>query len=104
MGEISSAKPKKPPELFKEWDALISTIAMQARRRTRVFYRRLKSAFAIPRGQPSYPIPSRKIRRILQEPPIWSDTHAFQDTERQARRPDPPPHTLTAPRLLQGPT
>ena len=91
MGKICSAKPKRPPEQVKEWDTLISTRAMQARRRTKVFYRRLKSAFAIPRGQPSYPVPSRKIRRILQEPPIWSDTHAFRDTERQARPPDPPP-------------
>ena len=88
MESICNEKPKKNPEKLEEWDTLIGNIAMQARRRTKVFYGRLKSAFAIPRGQPSYPVPARKVRRILQEPPAWSSQHAFRHTQRQERQPD----------------
>ena len=91
MQNISDSKPKTPPERFKEWDALISAIASQARKRTKTFYRRLKSAFAIPRGQPAYPVPARKIRRILHEAPIFSESKAFRHTQQQTQHPDPPP-------------
>ena len=37
MQDISDSKPKKKPEKFREWDALISAIAAQARKRTKSF-------------------------------------------------------------------
>ena len=104
LKDIDEARPKRPPTQVQTFDQIVKTIATQARRRTKVFYRRLKHAFAMPRRPPAYPVPTRRIRRILQEPPIFSHMDALPKRAHQTRKPDPPPPSINTLReLSKGP-
>ena len=61
--------------------------AKQAKRRSKVFYRRVKNTLLTPPLQSTLPTPTRKIQRILQRNTPWSST-ALDLVPQQSALPD----------------
>ena len=78
---------------------LIRQLARQAKRRSKVFYRRVKHTLLSPPAQSTLLHPRRKIQRILQRNTPWS-THALSHIPQRPRLQDVPPPTLAALREL----
>ena len=68
MRTVDSAKPTpqtKPSEV-SDWHQVVKQLTRQAKRRSKVFYRRIKHTLLTPPAPSTLPVPSRKIQRILQ--------------------------------------
>ena len=85
---------KQPIEMrptdVTDWAQVVRQLARQAKRRSIIFFRRVKHTLLTPPGRSTLPAPTRKIQRILQRNTPWS-TRALDLVPPQPITPDPPP-------------
>ena len=95
MREINASKPPPAPPADdpSDWSSVVRQLARQAKRRSKVFYRRIKHTLLAPPSQSTLPTPTRKIQRILQRNTPWS-SNALEHVPLHQRLPDVPPPTL----------
>ena len=93
MRPVTSAKPtpQTKPSDVSDWHQVVKQLTRQAKRRSKVFYRRIKHTLLTLRAPFTLPVPSRKIQRILQRNVPWSALAAGLITARPLLH-DPPPH------------
>ena len=74
MRTVNSAKP--PPQTkssdISDWHQIVKQLTCQAKRRSKVFYRRIKHTLLTPPAPSTLPVPSQKMQRILQRNSPWS--------------------------------
>ena len=92
MRTVNSAKPALQTNStdISDWHQVVKQLTRQAKRRSKVFYRRIKHTLLTPPAPSTLPVPSRKIQRILQRNSPWS-AHASELITPQPLLPDPPP-------------
>ena len=98
MRETNEQKGHQPSPATdpSDWSAVVKQLARQAKRRSKVFYRRVKHSLLTPPAQSTLPVPTRKIQRILQRNTPWC-RDALDIIHPQPRVPDvPPPHLRCA--------
>ena len=99
MTQVNTSKPNNPlpPVDVSDWAQLVKQLARQAKRRSKVFYRRVKHTLLSPPVPSTLPAPSRKIQRILQRHNPWS-ANAPQHIPQSPSLPDvaPPKSTRIA--------
>ena len=95
MREINASKPlpPRPADDPSDWSSVVRQLARQAKRRSKVFYRRIKHTLLAPQSQSTLPTPTRKIQRILQRNTPWS-SNAMDHVPLNQSLPDVPPPTL----------
>ena len=101
MRTVNSAKPTpmtKPSDV-SDWHQVVKQLTRQAKRRSKVFYRRIKHTLLTPPAPSTLPVPSRKIQRILQRNAPWS-AHAAGLITPQPLLHDPPPPSMAQLRAL----
>ena len=93
---VNDSKPDTPhwPHDVTDWASLVCQLAKQAKRRSKVFYCRIKHTLLTPPAQSSLPVPSRKIQRILQRNTPWS-ADAAHIIPQHPQLGDPPPQCLS---------
>ena len=76
MREVNEQKPPPPRTNtdVTDWSTVVRQLAKQAKRRSKVCYRRCKNTLLTPPSQSTLPTPTRKIKRILQRNTPWSST------------------------------
>ena len=101
MREVNASKALITPvtEDPSDWASVIRQLAKQAKRRSKVFYRRVKHTLLSPPAQSTLPTPTRKIQRIFQRNTPWS-AHALSHVPQRPRHQDVPPPTKAALREL----
>ena len=101
MREVNASKAPITPvtEDPSDWASVIRQLAKQAKRRSKVFYRRVKHTLLSPPAKSTLPTPTRKIQRILQRNTPWS-AHALSHVSQRPRHQDVPPPTQAALREL----
>ena len=74
MRTVNSAKPTPHtrPSDVSDWHQVVKQLTRQAKRRSKVFYRRIKYTLVKPPAPSTLPVPSQKIQRILQRNSPWS--------------------------------
>ena len=100
MGEIngsrdSSACLSSPTP----WEETVKLLLRHARKRTKVFYRRIKAAYFVPPPPSILPPPNRAIQGILQSSRSF-DPKVFHSLPDAPTRPNPPPPTQEELRFL----
>ena len=94
MRQVNSAKtPLATPSTdASDWSQVVKQLARQAKRRSKIFFRRVKHTLLTPPAPSTLPVPNRKIQRILQRNSPWSASA----TDLIPRHPElddvPPPH------------
>ena len=80
--------------------ALVKQLAKKAKRRSKIFYRRVTHALLTPPTPSMLPVPSQKIQRILQRNNPWSNDAIdhIPQSPTMADVPPPPPQRPRAPR------
>ena len=101
MHTVNEAKPDPPRSScdISDWTSVVRQLAKQAKRRSKIFYRRVKHTLLSPPAQSTLPVPSRKIQGILQRNNPWS-TEAGQHIPQYPQLDNPPPPTYDALRTL----
>ena len=100
MQRVKDSKPDAPHQAhdITDWASLVRQLAKQAKRRSKVFYRRIKHTLLTPPAQSSLLVPSRKIQRILQRNTWWSaDAALIIPQHPQIGDPPPPKSQIYAP-------
>ena len=95
----SRAPTREPDPCNTDWASVVKQLAKQAKRRSKLFYRRVKHSLLSPPAQSTLPVATRKIQRILQRNTPWSEDAASL-IRRVERLHDPPPPTLPELRSL----
>ena len=96
MQRVNDAKPDAPQQAhdITDWASRVRQLAKQGKRRSKVFYRRIKHTLLGPPAQSSLPVPSRKIQRILQHNTPWSaDAALIIPQHPELGDPPPPPES-----------
>ena len=95
MTQVNTSKPNnpRPPVRISDWAQVINQLARQAKRRSKVFYRRVKHTLLSPPVPSTLPVRSRKIQRILQRNNPWSD-NTPQYIPQSPSLPDVPPPSV----------
>jgi ribonuclease HI len=93
-----SPMPHLPPSTCS-WESTVKALLQKARQRTKIFFRRVKSSLLQPSITPMFPVPSRKIQRILQTDNRYSP-RIFASIDRQPRSPNPHPPSMEDIRAL----
>ena len=77
MRTVNSAEPAPQTKSsdVSDWHEVVKQLTCQAKRRSKVFYRRIKHTLLTRLAPSTVPVPSRKIQRNLQRTSTWS-THA----------------------------
>ena len=106
MRTVNSAKPtpQTKPSDVSDWHQVVKQLTRQAKRRSKVFYRRIKHTLLTPPAPSTLPVPSRKIQRILQRNSPWSARAAGLITPQPLLHDPPPPlsgGTARAGKVLQ---
>ena len=101
MNTVNEAKPDPSRSSCDITDctSVVPQLAKQAKRRSKIFYRRDKHTLLSPPAQSTSPVPSRKIQRILQRNNPWS-TEAGQHIPQYPQLDNPAPPTYDALRTL----
>ena len=101
MRTVNSAKPALQTNStdISDWHQVVKQLTRQAKRRSKVFYRRIKHTLLTPPAPSTLPVPSRKIQRILQRNSPWS-ARASELITPQPLLPDPPPPSVEELRIL----
>ena len=86
----SRAPTREPDPPVTDWASVVKQPAKQAKRRSKLFYRRVKHSLLSPPAESTLPVPTRKIQRILQRNTPWSED-ATSLIRRVERLHDPPP-------------
>ena len=93
MHDTNSKKkelPKKDIDVT-DWSNVVRQLAKQAKRRSKVFYRRVKHTLLTPPSPSTLPNPTRKIQRILQRNNPWyARALAYIPNSPRLCDPDPP--------------
>ena len=89
----------RAPTREPDWASVVKQLAKQAKRRSKLFYRRVKDSVLSPPAQSTLPVPTGKIQRILQRNTPWSEDAASL-IRRVERLHYPPPPTLPELRSL----
>ena len=89
----SRAPTQEPDPSVTDWASVVKQLAKQAKRCSKLFYRRVKHSFLSPPAQSTLPVPTRKVQRILQRNTLWSEDAASL-VRRVERLQEPPPATL----------
>ena len=93
----SRAPTREPDPCKTDWSSVVKQLAKQAKRRSKLFYRRVQHSLLSPPAKSTLPVPTRKIQRIRQRNTPWSEDAASL-IRRVERLHDPPPtHTTRAP-------
>ena len=94
MQRVNDPTPDAPHQAhdIMDWASLVRQLAKQAKRRSKVFYRRIKHTLLTPPAQSSLPVLSRKIQRILQRNTPWSADAALIIPQ-HPQLGDPPPQS-----------
>ena len=68
INTVNEAKPDPPRSScdITDWTSVVRQLAKQAKRRSKIFYRRVKHTLLSPPAKSTLPVPSRKLQRILQ--------------------------------------
>ena len=92
MTQVNTSKLNnpRPPVDVSDWAQVVIQLARQAKRRSKIFYRRIKHTLLSPPVPSILPVPSRKIQRILQGNNPWS-ANAPQYIPRSPSLPDVAP-------------
>ena len=92
MNTVNEAKPDPPRSScdITDWTSVVRQLAKQAKRCSKIFYRRVKHTLLSPPAQSTLPVPSRKIQRILQRNNPWS-IEASQHIPQYPQLDYPPP-------------
>ena len=74
MQRVNDSKPDAPHQAHAITDSasLVRQLTKQAKRRSKVFSCRIKHTLLTPPAQSSLPVPSYRIKRILQRNTPWS--------------------------------
>ena len=101
MNTVNEAKPDPPRSScdITDWTSVVRQLGMQAKRRSKIFYRRVKDTLLSPPARSTLPVPSPKIQRILQRNNPWS-TEAGQHIPQYPQLDNLPPLTYDALRTL----
>ena len=101
MREVNEEKKEVPKNKIDvtDWSDVVRQLAKQAKRRSKLFYRRVKHTLLTPPTPSTLPTPTRKIQRILQRNNPWS-ARALDWVNVQPRLDDLPPPTVTELRSL----
>lgn len=88
--QVNDARyPRKTPEgTSRDWIHMVRMLQKQCRKRSKLFYRRLKSTLLIPQYPPLLPIPGKQIQEILQQQTLWNLT-AVDHNPKQETQPEP---------------
>ena len=89
----------RPAGNSSSWEDTVRSLLRQARRRTKLFFRRIKSAYFVPPVPSILPCPRREIQRQLQQNRPF-DRSIFDSIPVNAPQPNPTPPTLTQLRHL----
>ena len=94
MRAVNATKAPPAPKAtdISDWHQVVKQLTRQAKRRSKVFYRRIKHTLLTPPAPSTLPVPSRKIQRILQRNSPWSARAAEIITPRPVMDDPPPPH------------
>ena len=101
MREVNEEKKEVPKNKIDvtDWSDVVRQPAKQAKRRSKVFYRRVKHTLLTPPTPSTLRTPTRKIQRILQRNNPWS-ARALDWINVRPRLDDLPPPTVTELRSL----
>ena len=102
MRTVNSPKPTpqtKPSDVC-DWHQVVKQLTRQAKRRSKVFYRRIKHTLLTPPAPSTLPVPSCKIQRILQRNSPWSARAAGVSTPQPLLHDPPPPPSVAELRAL----
>ena len=94
MRQVNSAKtPLATPSTdASDWSQVVKQLARQAKRRSEIFFRRVKHTLLTPPAPSTLPVPNRKIQRILQRDFPWSASAADLIPRHPGLDDVPPPH------------
>ena len=95
----SHAPTREPDPCNTDWASVVKQLAKQAKRRSKLFYLRVKHSLLSPPAQSTLPVPVCKIQRILQRNTPWSEDAASL-IRLVERLHDPPPPTVPELRSL----
>ena len=101
MRTPNSAKPtpQTKPSDVSDWHQVVKQLTRQAKKSSKVFYRRIKHTLLTPPAPSTLLVPSQKIERILQRNSPWSARAAGLITPKPLLH-DPPPPSVAELRAL----
>ena len=88
----SRAPTREPDPCITDWASVVKQLAKQAKRRSKLFYRRVKHSLLSPPAQSTLPVPTCKIQRILQRNTPWSEDAASLIRQVECLHDPPHPH------------